>query len=211
MIKPGLDPATTALLLIDLQNDVLHPKGAYGRAGYNDGAVSALPRRLAPIATGLRDRGGWVIATHFTILEGKGGAPIISDHLHQMRPFLARGDFQRGQWGHALVDELGPADLHVDKFAFSAFYMTPLEWMLRHIKVDTLLIAGLTTPISVLTSLRDALLRDFRGFVLEDGVAAFDQRQHRAALAEMSRMAPVRTCDFVHDMLRGPPVLKAAS
>lgn len=189
-----LDPKTTALVLIDIQNDALHPDGAYGRAGLVSDDVSGLPARLAPLAQHLRKRNGWIVATHMTILEGKRGEPLLTDHMRQLRPFLRPGDFQQGSWGHRMVDELGEADLHIDKFAFSAFYMTALEWMLRQIKVDTVLIAGLTTPISVATTLRDAVLRDFKGIVLSDGVSSFEPKQHRSALAELSSMCPLRTC-----------------
>jgi ureidoacrylate peracid hydrolase len=189
-----IDPKTTALVFIDLQNDALHPNGAYGRAGLTSELCSALPARLAPLAQALRKRDGWIVATHMTILEGKKGEPLLTEHMRQLRPFLKRGDFQQGSWGHKMVDELGEADLHIDKFAFSAFYMTALEWMLRQVKVDTVLIAGLTTPVSVATTLRDALLRDFKGIVLSDGVASFEPKQHRSALAELANLAPVKTC-----------------
>ena len=151
----------------------------------------------------LRKRDGWIVATHFTILEGKHGEPILTEHMRQLRPFIRRGDFQKGSWGHHLVDDLGSADLHIDKFAFSAFYMSPLEWMLRQIKVDTVLIAGLTTPVSVATTLRDAVLRDFKGIVLEDGVGAFEAKQHRAALTEMAAMAQLKTCAEIAGMMSG--------
>ena len=70
--------------------------------------------------------------------RGKGGEPLISPHLRTLRPFLSRGDFQPGLWGHALVDELAPADLAVEKIAYSAFYMTRLEWLLRKLGIDEL-------------------------------------------------------------------------
>jgi len=196
-----LDAKTTALVLIDIQNDALHPKGAYGRAGLTDAQVSTLPSRLAPLADALRKRNGWIVATHMTILEGKKGELLLTDHMRRLRPFLKPGDFRQGSWGHQMVDELGNADLHIDKFAFSAFYMTALEWMLRHIKIETVLIAGLTTPISVATTLRDALLRDFKGMVLSDGVAAFEPRQHKSALVELATMCPVKTCSEMAALL----------
>jgi ureidoacrylate peracid hydrolase len=199
-VKP-IDPHSTALLLIDLQNDALHPDGAYGRAGLGSAALAGLPERIQPLLHALRRRGGWVAASHFTILAGKHGKPIITEHTRQLRPFLKQGDFLRGSWGHALVDPLADVDLHIDKFTPSAFEMSPLDWALRQISVDTLLLAGMTTPVSVAATLRDALQRDFRVIILEDGVAALDPRQNASALAEMSALTLVRSCAEVQALI----------
>jgi nicotinamidase-related amidase len=77
----SLTPATTALVLIDMQNDFLHPDGAYGRAGQACAAVAALPARLKPVADAVRRTGGWIVSTHFTLVPGKDGKPFISPHL----------------------------------------------------------------------------------------------------------------------------------
>ena len=55
-----------------------------------------------------------------------------------MRPFLGKGDFVSGEWGHNLVDELKPADIIIEKVAYSAFYMTRLEWILRKANIKHL-------------------------------------------------------------------------
>ena len=60
----------------------------------------------------------------------------ISKHLKKMRPFLGKGDFVSGEWGHTLVDELKPADIIIEKVAYSAFYMTRLEWILRKANIN---------------------------------------------------------------------------
>ena len=109
------DPARLGLVLVDLQNDFLDPRGAYGRAGQAAPAIAALPARLRPLCDAVRRKGGWIVSTHFTLVPGRGGAPFISPHLKKMRPFLAQGDFAPGSWGHALVDALAPADLSVRK------------------------------------------------------------------------------------------------
>jgi len=87
----NLDPARSALVLVDLQNDFLHPDGAYGRAGQNSEAIAALPARLVPLADRVREAGGWIASTHFTLVPGRGGEPFISPHLRNLRPFLQRG------------------------------------------------------------------------------------------------------------------------
>lgn len=181
----------TALLLCDLQNDFLHPNGAYARGGQGAPEIAALPARLAPLCAAVRAAGGWVASTHFTLVPGRDGAPFISPHLRAVRPFLRRGDFLPGGWGHALVDELGPADLSVEKIAFSAFYQSRLEWVLARAGVRRLLVAGIVTNGGVSTTVRDAHVRDFDVTVLEDGCAAFDVATHEVAVAALRPVARV--------------------
>ena len=109
-----MTPAKTALLTIDLQNDFLHPEGAYGRAGLGAAAIRALPARIAPLKQALTSAGGTYISAQFTLVKGRHGEPLISPHLKKLRPFLTKGDFAPGAFGHALVDALAPADFTVE-------------------------------------------------------------------------------------------------
>ncbi len=181
----------TALLLCDLQNDFLRPMGAYGRAGCGAPEIAALPARLAPLLARVRGQGGLVISTHFTLVPGHGGEPFISPHLKSLRPFLGRGDFQPGSWGHAMVDELGPADIAIEKVAFSAFYMSRLEWVLRQAGTSHLLVAGIVTNGGVASTVRDAHVREFHVTVLEDGCAAMTPTLHDAAIAGLRPVAEI--------------------
>lgn len=189
-----IDPATTALVLVDLQNDFLHPQGAYGRAGQKAEAIAALPARLAPLADAVRGAGGWIVSTHFTLVPGKGGEPFILDHLKKLRPFLAKGDFLPGGWGHALVDELQPADISIEKVAYSAFYMSRMEFALRRAGLETLIFGGIVTNGGVASTVRDAHVRDFHAIVLSDGCAAFRPKVHQTAIADLATVATVMTC-----------------
>jgi nicotinamidase-related amidase len=191
-----------ALLLLDLQNDFLHPKGAYGRAGQFHPDIAALPARLKPLADQFRKQGGLIGATLFTLVAGKGDEPIISTHLKKMRPFLAKGDFVSGGWGQQVVDELAPADFAVEKIAYSAFYMSRLEWMLRHYNIKTLYCAGIVTNGGVASTVRDAHVREFDCVVLEDGCAAFSQDVHRAAIEGLRPVARIATiADAMQDFV----------
>jgi nicotinamidase-related amidase len=182
-----------ALLLLDLQNDFLHSKGAYGRASQSHPDIAALPARLKPLVEQVRKQDGLIGATLFTLVAGKGGEPIISAHLKKMRPFLAKGDFVSGGWGQQLVDELAPADFTVEKIAYSAFYMSRLEWMLRHHSIKTLYCAGIVTNGGVASTVRDAHVREFDCVVLEDGCAAFSPDVHRAAIQGLRPVARIAT------------------
>ncbi|ACA16405.1 isochorismatase hydrolase [Methylobacterium sp. 4-46] len=185
--------ARTALLICDLQNDFLHPDGAYGRAGQAAPEIAALPARLKPLADALRARGGFVVSTHFTLVPGRGGEPLISPHLRALRPFLTRGDFLPGAWGHALVDDLQPADLTVEKVAYSAFYMTRLEWVLRKCGIERLIVSGIVTNGGVASTVRDAHVRDFAVTLLSDGCAAFSAEVHETAVEALRPVCRVAT------------------
>lgn len=182
-------PAATALLLCDLQNDFIHPDGAYARGGQGCADIAALPVRLAPLARAVRLSGGLVIATLFTLVPGRGGEPIISPHLRELRPFLTRGDFAPGSWGQAVVDELNPVDMSVEKVAYSAFYMTRLEWLLRKCGIEALIVGGIVTNGCVASTVRDAHVRDMPVTLLTDGCAAFSPQVHAAALEGLRPVA----------------------
>ena len=201
MSHDPIPAAKTALLIFDLQNDFIHPNGAYARGGQGDPAIAALPGRLAPLADAMRMAGGWIASTHFTLVPGKGGEPIISPHLKALRPFLRKGDFQPGAWGHQLVDELQPSDLTIEKVAYSAFYMTRFEWLLRKCGIERLIIGGIVTNGGVATTVRDAHVRDIDVTVLSDGCAAFGKETHETAIAALRPVARIATIAEVMEEL----------
>ena len=188
------DPRRTALLTIDLQNDFLHPEGAYGRAGQTAEAIAALPDRIAPLARALRTKGGTYISAQFTLVPGPEGEPLIAPHLKALRPFLGKGDFAPGAWGHALVDALAPADYTVEKVAYSAFYQTRLEYILRALGIETLIVGGIVTNGGVASTLRDAHLRNIETVMLTDGCAAFRAEVHEATLISLGTVTHQMTC-----------------
>ncbi|MDJ0629702.1 MAG: cysteine hydrolase [Rhodobacter sp.] len=194
MTGAPFDPSRTALLIVDLQNDFLHPEGAYARGGQANADIAALPDRVLPVAEALRRAGGWIVSTQFTLVPGKGGQPFISPHLKRLRPFLGQGDFAPGAWGHALVDPLQPADITVEKVAYSAFYMTRMEWVLRKAGIDTLILCGIVTNGGVASTLRDAHVRDFSLYLLTDGCAAFSREVHETSIRDLSTIAEPVTC-----------------
>jgi ureidoacrylate peracid hydrolase len=189
----------TALLLGDLQNDFIHPNGAYGRAGQTSADIAALPARLRPLADAMRKRGGLIVATLFTLVPGRGAEPIISAHLKKLRPFLKKGDFAPGSWGQQLVDELAPADVAVEKIAYSAFHASRLEWVLRKCGIERLIVAGIVTNGGVASTVRDAHVRELECTVLDDGCAAFSPELHRAAIEGLRPVARIAT---IADALR---------
>lgn len=198
MSGSSLTPATTALLICDLQNDFIHPDGAYARGGKSAPEIAALSVRIKPLLDALRAKGGLVISTQFTLVPGRGGEPLISPHLKQLRPFLKKGDFAPGSWGNATVDELQPVDIAIEKVAYSAFYMTRLEWVIRKLGVTRLLVCGIVTNGGVASTVRDAHVRDIDAVVLEDGCAAFSPEVHDTAI---NALRPVGRVASIAEMI----------
>ena len=193
------DPATwdlskTGLLTIDLQNDFIHPDGAYGRADQGAASIAALPDRIAPLVAALRAKGGTYFSAQFTLVPGPKDEPLIAPHLKALRPFLAKGDFAPNGWGHTLVDTLHPADYVVEKVAYSAFYQTRLEYIMRALEIEHLIVGGIVTNGGVASTLRDAHLRNIETCMLSDGCAAFREDVHNATLLSLGTVTHQKTC-----------------
>ena len=190
-----MSKSNTALVLGDMQNDFIHPDGAYGKAGQSDPAIAALPARLAPLVRRAREKGILIVATLFTLVPGRGGEPIISPHLKALRPFLKKGDFAPGSWGQQVVEPLAPADVAVEKIAYSAFHASRLEWVLKKCGIEHLYFTGIVTNGGVASTVRDAHVREFHCTVIENGCAAFGQKVHEAAIEGLKPVAKIVTVE----------------
>ena len=191
----------TALLLVDLQNDFIHPNGAYGRASQFSQDIAVLPQTVAPVAKAMRKLGNPIISTQFTLIPDEYGNPMIAEHLKKLRPFLTKGDFESGSWGNQIVDELGLPDYVIEKIAYSAFYMTRLEWVLKKINIKHLIVGGIVTNGGVASTVRNAHVLDFDTTILSDGCAAFSNKTHTNALSDLSTVSDVKTCLEVIEIL----------
>jgi nicotinamidase-related amidase len=188
----NLQQAKLGMVIVDLQNDFLAPDGAYARGNTVSPAAQALPARMAPVARTIKHHGGLVTASLFTLWPDARGEPMISAHLLARRPFLRKGDFAPGSRGQANVDLLlSCVDVSVCKVAYSAFFNTQLDWLLKKAGVDTLVVCGIVTNGGVASTVRDAHVRDYHVIVLADGCAAFSDGAHQAALADMASVADV--------------------
>jgi len=198
-----LVPSSTALVIIDLQNDFLAPDGAYARGGATSPQALLLPARVARVAKALKAKGGMVVASQFTLWPDAHGEPMVSPHLLALRPFLKRGDFAPGGHGQANVADIADlVDVSVSKVAYSAFFNTQLDWVLRHAKIDTVVVCGIVTNGGVASTVRDAHMREYHTLVLEDACAAFKQEIHEASIADMRTVADVLSCDALIALLQ---------
>jgi nicotinamidase-related amidase len=151
----------------------------------------------------LRAKGGQYFSAQFTLVPDRDGEPLIAPHLKELRPFLGKGDFAPGSFGHAVVDRLHPADFVIEKVAYSAFYQTRLEYIMRALGVEHLIVGGIVTNGGVASTLRDAHLRNIETVMLCDGCAAFKQEVHDATLLSLGTVTHQMTCTEARDWLEG--------
>jgi nicotinamidase-related amidase len=203
MSKNPFDPLTTAVLIVDLQNDFLDPQGAYGRSGTSNPDIAALPAKVGPLLAEVRKAGGWIVSTQFTLVPGKNSEPFISNHLKKLRPFLTKGDFTPSSWGHSLVNELQPADITIEKVAYSAFYQSRLDFALNRAGIKTLMVCGIVTNGGVASTVRDAHVRDFHTITLEDGCAAFSKETHDVSIASLETVGEVMSIYDAINLFKG--------
>ncbi len=160
-----LTPGRTALVVIDPQNDFLHPDGWYARKGID---IEHMRRTIKPTQQLLHDVRAKNIPVVWTRHGTRGqedGGPFM-----QLRPFLKDGGLRQDTWGYQIYEELQPraADWYVEKTRLSAFYNTNLEGILRALNTDTVLFAGVLTNQCVAASSKDANFRDFKPIVIEE-------------------------------------------
>ena len=128
------------------------------------------------------------------------GNPVIyvcDAHAPDDREFLKFGwppHAVKGTRGARVVDELKPGkgDVVIEKTAYSGFYQTKLDEVLRNAGVDSLRLTGDVTHICILFTAADAVLRDYAVTVVEDGIAGLAKEDHDAALRIMKNVLGVK-------------------
>jgi nicotinamidase-related amidase len=205
-LNGALSPATTALLVIDMQGDFCAPDGYMDGNGFD---LSALRRPIPVIASLLeafRARGFPVIHTRYTFakdlsdvqphrlwrgMDGKGVA--IGDEGAKGRYLI------RGSKCWEIIPELKPAvgETVIDKSTYGAFGSTDIDARLRARGITNLVITGLTTDCCIHTNVREALDRGYDCLTVSDATGACFQDVHEAAIKLLVRKSGVfgSVCD----------------
>jgi ureidoacrylate peracid hydrolase len=205
-----LDPARTALVVIDMQNTFCAPGGP-AEVPASRGIVEPINRLTAE----LRSLGVpviWVLHANSRI-GGKSDwelffNTIVADDVRE-KTLESLAAAKQSVWG-ALVT--GPTDQTVLKNRYSAFIpgSSPLERMLRGMEIDTILVAGTKTNVCCESTARDAMMLDFKVVLVEDCSAALSDDEHRSALENIiQQFGDVMTADEVLARLRHPENARA--
>lgn len=181
MPKPArFDLARAALIIIDMQNDFCHADGWLAGIGVD---VTPARNAIAPIAALLPALRQAEVPVVWLNWGNRADLANISPALRHVYDPQAAGTglgdaigprkspvLSKGSWSAAVVDELKdePGDIHIDKFRMSGFWDTPLDAILRNLRVDTLLFCGVNSDQCVLHTLADANFLGYDTLMFED-------------------------------------------
>lgn len=200
-----LDPARTALIVIDMQTAFCAP-GAPAEVPLARSIVPAINR----LSTALRGLGCpviWVLHAN-TSRGGRSDWDLFFNHVVsedvRERTMAALAPGQQTIWAEL---DVAPEDHTVIKNRYSALIAgsSQLERLLRSLGIDTVLIAGTKTNVCCESTARDAMMLDFKTVMLSDCCAALSDDEHRAALETIiQQFGDVSTVDDVLRKLTAP-------
>lgn len=180
----NLDPAVTALLVIDLQVDFLSSDGYFARKGYDPSPLRAIIPNVNALIAAARAAGCTIVHTRQGYRADR--ADMTPYELWRRRRAGLEGTdvLLRSSPGFDIVPEIDvhSSDIIIDKTANGAFTHTDLEHVLRARGVTHLLFTGCTTDVCVHTTLREAQDRNFQNLLIEDACASGDLYAHQAAV-----------------------------
>lgn len=179
-----IDPRTTALLVIDIQNGWCHPEGAMAKAGLNMTAQQAVVPQIRRLVESCRAVGCKIIwsKTEHIPEDVTQVRRRIPSHLKKLNMIPAPQGTWHAEFLDAIKDVQRPEDHYVIKHRMSMFYSTTLDVLLRMLGISHLIVSGVSTNNCIESTIRDAYFRDFDITVVEDCVAGSHPDLHRATL-----------------------------
>lgn len=193
-LKELIDPKHTALLIIDVQNDLCLKKGTVEKySGMGIPAFENTINNIKQVAKVARKVKIPVIYTKFTNLKDQisDSAELIVFRMKMYNlkdPNNAPPSTIKGSWGHEIIDELkpNPEDIVIDKNRTSSFTGTNLDLILRNNKIKTVIVTGVVTWGCVFDTVRAGVNLDYFMVILKDCVNAQHKDLHEAALKIMT-------------------------
>jgi ureidoacrylate peracid hydrolase len=173
--------ATTALLVVDMQNDTVHADGAYASFGAAEHAVAQnVVANVGTLLETARATGSPVFYSRIVVYPQPG---LSGDNAPIFR-MLAPDTFKIDSWGAQIVDELSPqaGDLVLDRTRMSVFNGTSIDNMLRNLGIRTLIVVGAWTNMAVEHTIRDAADHGYEVSIVTDATSSLSAEWQHAAL-----------------------------
>jgi nicotinamidase-related amidase len=194
-------PASTALVVVDLQNEFCDPNGLCAKSGDDISAIGPIVKNVIRLIEQARRAGVFII-----YVQSSYDSPYLSAPLAEGRYSRrgAAGMCFEGSFGHQFVPGISPAaadnEAVLVKHRYSAFEGTRLDLLLRANGIKTLVMTGATTEMCVESTLRDGFIRNYRIILVADCVAAFLPDRDVASRELVARLFGdvVSLSDLVH-------------
>ena len=211
------DPSTTAVVVVDMQNDFASPGGMFDRAGLPIAGIQAIVPNVRAVLHAARRRGIFIAYLKMAF------QPDLADSGYPTSPtWLRHAPFRVGDevtapngepsrilirdtWNTEIIDELAPepGDAVMYKSRFSGFHGTELHEILQARRIQRLIVVGATTSVCVDSTVRDAMFLDYHCLVVSDATAEpiaqnAPRSNHEASLLTLELLfAHVATTDDV--------------
>jgi len=190
-----LDASRSALIIQDLQNDVIIEGGAFADSGAPAHATAQnVVGNVADLAAACRAAAVPVIHVWYIVEPGAAG---LKQNAPLFQGVKEADALVRGSWGAAPAEGLEPQDGDhvVEKMRMNGFYETRLDILLRGLGTEQLIISGAWTNMSIEHTARHGADAGYEVVVVSDGTSTTgDEWQHAALNYAVTNVAKVATC-----------------
>jgi gluconolactonase len=204
MAKLRLNPKRTALLIQDLQNDVMIEKGAFAETGSPQHAKEQnVVANVQKLAAAFRRAKAPVIHVWYIVEKGAPGLKLNAPLFNGVKDTKA---LVRGTWGAKPAKglEAKPGDHVVEKMRMSAWQGTRLENLLAGLGIDTVVVSGAWTNMSIEHTARTGADKGYNMIVPEDGCSTMNADWHNASINyALQNVSTVTDCKTVAAALKG--------
>ncbi len=179
-----MKPESTALVLIEFQNDFTTPGGTLHDAVKQVMDETGTVEHAVQAADAMREAGGAVL--HVPISFAPGYGEITRNPYGILAGVVDSTSFVRGEWGAEICEDLTPKDGDITiegRRGLDAFGSTNLDFVLRSKGIDTVVLAGFLTNCCVESTMRSAYEKGFEVITLTDAVGATSPEEHANAIA----------------------------
>jgi gluconolactonase len=199
-----LDPKRTALIVQDMQNDVIIEGGAFAESGSPEHAKEQnVVANAQKLSDACRAKGVPVVHVHYIVEQGAPGLQLNAPLFEGVKEAQA---LVRGTWGAAPADGLEPkdGDYVIEKTRMSGWQGTRLDNLFRALGVDTVIVSGAWTNMSIEHTARTGADMGYRMIVPEDCCSTMNADWHNASINyALQNVSAVTKSDEVIEALGG--------
>jgi len=197
---PAVDPAHTAVVLIEYQNDFTTEGGTLHGAVSSVMDSTGMLKNTVDLVGKARDAGATIVHTPISFAAGYG--EISSQPYGILAGVVDSNSFVKGTWGAEITEEMTPVagDIVIEgKRGFDAFASTNLDFILRSKGITTIALGGFLTNCCVESTMRTGYEKGYQVYTLTDCLAATSIEEHDNAISKDYPMfsRPVSSTDFV--------------